>query len=58
MEELVGELSSYKVDIGGSVLAKTREHKMEVSKLKEFKGTRFTNDVNKFLWGWSNTFVQ
>ena len=49
MEELQGELSSCEEAIGGNVLAMTPKHKMEVPKLKEFKGTRSMKGVDNFL---------
>ena len=56
MEELMGELSSCKTAIGGSVLAVTSKHRIEIPKPKEFKGTRSAKDLDNFLWGMEQYF--
>ncbi|MBA0753849.1 hypothetical protein Gogos_020557 [Gossypium gossypioides] len=49
--ELKGELTIYRVVLGNRVLAIILKTKVDVTKLKEFKGTRSTRDVDNFLWG-------
>lgn len=48
--ELNEELTIYKVDLGNGMLASTpKQCKMNFPKLKEFKQTRSTRDVENFL---------
>ncbi|KAG8482584.1 hypothetical protein CXB51_024381 [Gossypium anomalum] len=50
IEELMGELNIYKVALENGVLVVAPKPKVDVSKPKEFNGTRFTNNMN-FLRG-------
>lgn len=56
IEELKGELIVYEVAVGKGVLGSTLKHKMDVFKLKEFKGKRSTKGVDNFLWGMKQYF--
>ena len=51
MEELKKELTAYKTAIGGGILAMTPTHRVDVPKLKEFKGTRSAKEVDNFFKG-------
>ncbi|KAK8345043.1 hypothetical protein V6Z12_A07G121800 [Gossypium hirsutum] len=49
--ELKGGLTIYKVTLGSGMLAlEPKQRNMDVSKPKEFKGTRSAKDVDNFLW--------
>ena len=51
MAELKRELSACKATIGGGVLSVMPTHRIDMPKLKDFKGTRLIKDVDNFLWG-------
>ncbi|MBA0829848.1 hypothetical protein Goarm_014425 [Gossypium armourianum] len=57
IEELKEELVICKADLGKRMLDSVpKQHKMDVSKPKGFKGTRFARNVNNFLWGMKHYF--
>ncbi|MBA0753533.1 hypothetical protein Gogos_020031 [Gossypium gossypioides] len=59
IEELEGELTVCRAAVGKGMMALVLEQrKMDVPKSKEFKGTRFTTDMDNFLWGMNITFVR
>ncbi|KAH1091991.1 hypothetical protein J1N35_019248 [Gossypium stocksii] len=54
-----GELTIYKAALSyGMLVSRMKQRKIDVPKPKEFKGTRFTKEVDKFLWEWNNTSIQ
>ncbi|KAG8472591.1 hypothetical protein CXB51_034383 [Gossypium anomalum] len=55
--ELKGELTIYKVALGNRMLALgLKQHKMNIPKPKELKGTRSARDVDNFLYGTEQYF--
>ncbi|KAK5811608.1 hypothetical protein PVK06_026958 [Gossypium arboreum] len=55
IEELEGELALYRIVVGKGVPSAVLCYE-DVLKLKEFMGTRFTCDVDNFLWRMENYF--
>ncbi|MBA0645711.1 hypothetical protein Goklo_013772 [Gossypium klotzschianum] len=59
IEELEGELIVCRAVVGKGMIALVIEQrKMDVPKSKEFKGMRFTRDMDSFLWGMNITFIR
>ncbi|KAK8305530.1 hypothetical protein V6Z12_D03G069400 [Gossypium hirsutum] len=51
IEELKRELAMCQATVSRGVLGATLNREIDVSKSKEFTGTRFASDVDNFLWG-------
>ena len=56
MDELKREFTACKTAKGGGVLSMTPTHRVDVPKLKKFKGTRSAKEVDNFFWGMERYF--